>query len=91
MKIYELRYRCESKADGYNREYFTSRRATEKGLAQLKREHAAETKAAEAQREAGELYAVFPIYYPDEAKIDVLEFTGTAREMVLRALRLGNR
>lgn len=78
MTFYELRIRTEDAApSGYDSWYFTSRRAAERKLAELRRECAADDRI---------------LLQPDEARIEKLDFHGTARQMVLAALTYaGNR
>lgn len=87
MRIWELAYPCEGQPDGYGHEWFTSKRAAEKALAELKREVAATEKAHAAFD--GNPYDAPPLSTakPEWADIRPVDFHGTAQQMVLQALR----
>jgi hypothetical protein len=87
MRIYEIVFESEGTADGFQRLYYTSKRAMRAGAREIKREHAEETEAAQKRLDSGEQYPAFPTYRVDRLRLNTLHFKGTCRETVLQALR----
>ena len=90
MRIWELCYYSETGPDGYERHYFTSRRAAADRLAELRRDLAEAWKKYKAWEAAGGNYydqPTVPTIELVEADITPLDFRGTPRQMVLSALR----
>lgn len=89
MTIYEVEYRDCSQGDGYGRQYFTSKRGADKTATEIIREHRRRVTARNEAEEIPNNYYNWPAdpgEDPDPT-VNTLKFTGTPRQMVLKALR----